>query len=405
MTAEWGPDDQAAALVGQLLEDVERLATTLTAEITRGERAYGEDAMVGPDQLRAVVRDNLRPLLTALQGGPLTLEAPLTAGQLTAERGIPLAALLHAYRTAGRFIWDRLRALDEETDGATRLVPMASGLWALTDAYSGAATDAYHAAVEVRTRRDTAARGALLATLLDGRVGSGAGAWEIIRVLELDRPGPFLVVCAEGHGSTEPLPGAGARLRAAGIASAWTPRLGVLGGLLALPGEQTLAAALDGLTAVALSRVGISRPFATPAHAQAAWLEAQLAVQCLPPGTNGSHLYGSSPVALLVAASPDTAAGVAEAVLAPLRALPEAERETLLETLRAWFTAGGSTARAARLLHCHRNTVLYRLNRVTELTGRHTTDAAAAAELFVALQALRLAPTGRPRGGPWHPAP
>ncbi|MFD1276768.1 helix-turn-helix domain-containing protein [Streptomyces kaempferi] len=34
-----------------------------------------------------------------------------------------------------------------------------------------------------------------------------------------------------------------------------------------------------------------------------------------------------------------------------------------------WFANGGSTTRAAEHLHCHRNTVLYRLRRITELTG------------------------------------
>jgi DNA-binding PucR family transcriptional regulator len=120
--------------------------------------------------------------------------------------------------------------------------------------------------------------------------------------------------------------------------------------------------------------------------------EAQLAVQCLPPGSQGTHVYGSSPIALLAAASPDTAAEVARTVFGPLRALPEPEQAVLLETLNTWFGAGGSTARAAEELHCHRNTVLYRLNRIAELTGRNPADPGCSAQLYIALQALRLGP-------------
>jgi DNA-binding PucR family transcriptional regulator len=92
---------------------------------------------------------------------------------------------------------------------------------------------------------------------------------------------------------------------------------------------------------------------------------------------------------LLVAASPDVASDVARSVFAALDVLPSAESAVLLETLDAWFAAGGSTSRAAEALHCHRNTVLYRLTRIGELTGRYTTDAVGSAELYVALRARR----------------
>ncbi|MEU9204111.1 helix-turn-helix domain-containing protein [Streptomyces sp. NPDC048332] len=390
MVAELEKDERVAELVGRLLADLGRLSDELTAEIMSGEHVYGERALLDEERLRAVVRDNLRTLLTTLQGGPATLDAPRAAGRLKAEHGIPLAALLHAYRTAGRFVWDRLRALTDDEEIAATLLPIASGLWAAIDSYSSAAADAYRTVVEVHARRDTTARGAMFATLLDGRVGTSAGAWDIVRVLGLDRQGPFLVVCAEGHDATEPLPGAAVRLRAAGVGSAWMSQINAEVGLLALSNESALTAAVDALMDGVLSRVGVSRPFASPVNAATAWREAQLAVQCLPPGTTGSHLYGSSPIALLATASPDAAAEMAEAVLGPLRAQPEAEQSMLLETLRAWFTAGGSTARAAALLHCHRNTVLYRLNRITELTGRRPAEAESAAELYLALHIVRM---------------
>ena len=73
------------------------------------------------------------------------------------------------------------------------------------------------------------------------------------------------------------------------------------------------------------------------------------------------------------------------------------DEELLLGTLEAWFEHGGSGTRAAAALHCHRNTVLNRLARVAELTGRDINDPRAAAELYAAVRARRLhRPTRRP---------
>jgi len=392
VTTESGTDEHVAPLVEQLLHEVDALTDELTAEIMGDENSRRESALLGHDRLRESVRDNLLTLLTTLQGCPTTLDAPRAAGRLKAERGIPLAALLHEYRMAGRFVWDRLLALVTDEQSATRLLTLASDIWGAIDDYSRAAAEAYRTTVEVQTRRDATARTVILASLLDGRVSTGAAAWEIARVLKLDCHGPFLVVCAEtGEGKRmEPLPGVENRLRVAGIGSEWISQIGTVVGLLALPTEQAIEAAAGEFADVALSRVGISRPFTSPVNAATAWREAQLAVQCLPPGTKGTHFYGSSPVTLLAAASPDTAAEVARTVFGELFALPEAEQVTLLDTLHTWFTSCGSTKRAAERLHCHRNTVLYRLNRIAELTGRHTTGAESSAELYIALQAVRL---------------
>ncbi|MCM2391898.1 PucR family transcriptional regulator [Streptomyces albipurpureus] len=391
MTTALGADEHIAELVGRLLASVDPLTDELTAEILSGEHQYVESTLLSHDQLRSAVHDNLRTLLTALQGRPTPLDAPRAAGRLKAEKGIPLAALLHAFRLAGRFIWDRLLAMAMAEGSATKLLHMASGIWVVIDECSGAAAEAYRTTVEEQSRRDAAARSVLLTTLLDGSAGNGAGAWETVRVLGLDRQGPFLVVCAEINDGTEPLPAVDTRLRTAGIGSEWIQQIGSRVGLLALPNEHAATTAGEQLARSAMSRVGVSRPFASPAQAPSAWREAQMAAQCLPPGTNGTHVYGSSPIALLAAASPDIAAEVTRTVFGRLRGLPDAEQTLLLDTLETWFTAGGSTTRAAERLNCHRNTVLYRLNQIAALTGRRTTDADSCAELYIALRAVRLA--------------
>ena len=48
------------------------------------------------------------------------------------------------------------------------------------------------------------------------------------------------------------------------------------------------------------------------------------------------------------------------------------------------------------MLHCHRNTVGYRLGRIAELTGRSVGRPAEAAELYAAVRAVRLSVTKLP---------
>ena len=67
-----------------------------------------------------------------------------------------------------------------------------------------------------------------------------------------------------------------------------------------------------------------------------------------------------------------------------------ADRHGLLVATLQAFVATGSVPEAARLTCVHQNTVLYRLRRVTELTGHDPRIPAEAAILVLALTALRV---------------
>jgi DNA-binding PucR family transcriptional regulator len=97
------------------------------------------------------------------------------------------------------------------------------------------------------------------------------------------------------------------------------------------------------------------------------------------------------PEALLLSA-PELAEQLVQTWLVPLMKVPAAERELLLDTLERWLTAAGSVRRTAELAHCHRNTVINRLHRIQQITGRNLTDAAFHVELGLALRAIRLFP-------------
>ncbi|MFD8590699.1 helix-turn-helix domain-containing protein [Streptomyces sp. NPDC059637] len=62
----------------------------------------------------------------------------------------------------------------------------------------------------------------------------------------------------------------------------------------------------------------------------------------------------------------------------------------ILSTLEAWLAADGSALRAGSRLFCHRNTVLNRLRRYEQLTGRSLGRPQDLVELVLALEAHRL---------------
>ncbi|MDO9457135.1 helix-turn-helix domain-containing protein, partial [Nocardioides sp.] len=105
------------------------------------------------------------------------------------------------------------------------------------------------------------------------------------------------------------------------------------------------------------------------------------------------------PEALLLG-SPDTAARLVARWVEPLDSLPTTERRALLETLTAWVAHAGSATRTAAAVHCHRNTVVNRLRRVTDVTGIPLADDTPPLELDLALRAHRmgLAVTSHPPG-------
>jgi hypothetical protein len=59
-----------------------------------------------------------------------------------------------------------------------------------------------------------------------------------------------------------------------------------------------------------------------------------------------------------------------EETIAPLAAYDELRNASLVATLRAYFDSGFSLTRSGTALHVHPNTVMYRLSRIAQLTGR-----------------------------------
>ncbi|MEV0495809.1 PucR family transcriptional regulator [Streptomyces atratus] len=406
MTSSPSPGINPADLARTLLDRSGELADRLTDRIVAEDRFYSDSEDETRDLLRGACLANLELVLEQLAGGgPLRTGAARSIGQTKAGLGAPLEAVTHAFRTGGRFIWETLVAEAGDRAGEA-LLHTASDIWSIIDAYSEAATDAYRASVEDLAARDARTKERLLAALLDGEVRDSADLWESSRTLRIPRHGTFLVATAEAVDSDgeappgeETLPCVEERLAELRVRSVWrTDGKGQVG-LLSLPSAEVLPAVRDLLAGLAAARLGLSASFTGLTQAGDALRQAQLAAWCSPPRTRAVVRYEDVPLQLLLVRQPDVGRDLADRVLGGLPAAGP-ERDTLLETLEAWYASGGSTSAAAQLLYCHRNTVLYRLRRVEELTGRSVNDPVASAELYAGLQAVRLLPGDAAAGVP-----
>jgi PucR family transcriptional regulator, purine catabolism regulatory protein len=81
--------------------------------------------------------------------------------------------------------------------------------------------------------------------------------------------------------------------------------------------------------------------------------------------------------------------------LGPLEEYDRRHSAELVETLEGFFHCNGNHARAAEMLHLHRNTLLYRLERIEALTGRDLSDAETRLSMQLALKIRRVADTLR----------
>jgi hypothetical protein len=396
-------DDVARSLALRVLEGLPALTDELVAMILRENGAYLVVGTVPEADLWRSCHDNLARVLQLLSVGTdgagvardELFDAAQDTGRIRAEQAMPLDDVLGSYRLGGRLVWKAISdhaRLDPrvDTDG---MVDLGTRVWAVVDATSAKVAMAYHTTERRLVRADEQRLSILWEGLIQGRAVEPGFAQQAGNQLGLPVRGPYVVVVSTPEGGSDDSASWSLErsLDALGVASAWQLRATVLIGVLALrktcvdPALAVLRRQLRGPTGASLVVQGLG-------EVAAAYAQADLARRTLGPVPAGfAALAHRVPEALLLGA-PDLARVLVTEWLGPVLLLPAAEGEVLLETLVEWLGSGGSAARTAELVHCHRNTVINRVRRIEELTGHSLSGGAGTLELLLALRALSVIP-------------
>lgn len=359
-------------------------------------------------------------------GKPLpttVLDACRDSGEQAARAGVALPAILDLYLSAGWRLWRHLPAVHDAANDPGAVVTAAEVMLHAVDDGVAALADGYHRARRVLMRQQESARREFVDDLLSGSAdvpslierATGYG-------LDLAGPHAVAVVAAE-----RPLRDGGPVATAVervidpagqALVASKNGRLVVVfaaaTGDTADRTERILTAALQpGATRgpkrvdVGAWRAGIGRAAAGPAGVAASYREALASVDvagrlALPEQV--AHARDLLAYQMLLrerAAVTDLVA----TVLFPLTGA-RGGPQPLLDTLAAYFEAGGNTSRAARVLFLSVRALTYRLERIRILTGLDPTDPADRFTLHTAVIGARLidwpatpltAPTGVPQ--------
>jgi hypothetical protein len=396
MTAPRNRAQQAAVefITRHRSERLEALTDRLVKAIENENPGYQDSIRVPHDDLRLSCHDNidrvLQMLAEAISGAPsrdhsdAIFEPARQTGRRRAEQGVPLDDVLRSFRFGGRIIWDDLIEHGRDVLPPEVVPEIGTRLWEVVDKTSAEVASAYHHYERSAVRADERRRAMLWEGVLSGRTGQPGFIAEAARVLDLPVEDDYVVaVSAE---LDIPL----AQSRLSPHASAWVDRADAVVGVIALrePCANEATAALRRLAAVPPGRlVGVSGIVHGLAGVADGYRQALLALRARA-GSSGLSRYDECLPEALLLTSPEIADDLVRMWLDPLLALPPAEARDLLRTLRAWVACGGSTVRTAKAVPCHRNTVINRLRRVAQLTGRSLADDAPPVELDLALRAL-----------------
>jgi hypothetical protein len=384
---------QVAEVAEALCARTDELATAVAQAITREVTLYQATEPVPFERVVRGCANNIRSVLNAISAG--TEFDPAAAVNLGIERardGVPLAAVMEAYRVGFRALWDA--AVKEVTGRAqangdvVRL--LTTKILAAQDIFTAAMTAAYRDEQSRRLIGDESEREILIDSLLHGRLFEQWSIWEAADCLRLPAHGPYVVIAAESSVGTEALPGIESKLRSMDVFSAWQllPDLHV--GIVYVKSSKQLANVLALVSRMASNRVGVSAQFDDLRDTAQALRYARVTLHGRPDEGPRVTQFDGSILSTAAVSAPEVMVKLAIPIIECFAELTADERDVLFETFRVWLENDGSLRAVGELLFCHPNTVRYRLHRIEQRTGRSVTRPRDVAELSLAFEVHRL---------------
>jgi hypothetical protein len=381
---------QVALIARHLLDRSDELADQMTAVIQAAVPLYRQ-GVIDHDTLRAASLVHLEAILGSLGRDRATTSLESRDnGRHRAAAGVPLAAILEAYRVGARFMWEQVADTARSIGAGSDVVLRAgSEMWQVLDTYSQELADGYREEAAAQTRAAEQQRSALFQALFEGHLAT-TNPWEAAELLRLPPSGPLVVVAAEVPGVGRHALSRGEQtLRNAGLTSTWRLLPDVEIGVVSLPGPTAqLDRLADALSVCATGRVGVSPPYSDLRATPQALTLARIALTSTLP-LRGVTVFDRDLLAAAAVSAPEVMNHLAQTALAGIADLPDKERAILLETFQAWLDNNGSTQAAAERLYVHRNTVHHRLRKLQLHTGQDLADPRSAALLTLAFEIAR----------------
>ena len=428
-------DELVADVADLLLAELDEIGAEMDAAELLLAPEFGADTAIA-QEVSASNRANAEGILTILarrDGRRPPIEVPpeaLDVVRTVVRRGVDLDVVFQAYRRGQNIAWKHLMA------AAARVVPPGPRLMEVLEVASELLFDYVDEVIarvldEAQREREEVLGGALarrietVRLILDGAPIDRRRAGERLGY-DLDRRHTALVLWIEAGGAGK--------------------RGGPGGGAVGERADEGAHGALESAAGLLAHAAGAHRPLIFPAATAALWAwlgtradpepaalqaaiasahrrvrvavgpiragitgfrrshEAALTVQRLLAGQPGGErlaFHHDLEVTALAAQDQAKAGEFVAATLGPLAAdTPTAAR--LRETLRVFLDEADNAPRTAERLHTHRNTVLQRVARATELLGRHPGERRLALELALEL-AHRIGPRVLTRATPNQP--
>ena len=360
--------------------------------------AYRHGGVAMKDQVAESCVANVTFIFHSLAGETDVDVSPAErTGTDRALAGVPLPAVMTAYRMGFRFMWEETLAAAHAADIPTdSILDATARVFFAQETFTEAMSSAYRQQLTTQILQREEERSALVEALLSGRMSGRHSLWEVADLLRLPTSGPYVVVAAELPAIGRlGLPAIENKLSARDIRSAWRLLPDLQVGIVHLrdPAPSgAIGTLVEVLQQAATARVGISPPFQELSETSEALRFARTVVAGKPSGESLVTVFDDTPLAIAAVSAPEIMAKLTSSLLRRVDELPAEERTLLLETFHAWLEAGGSANATAATIYCHPNTVRHRLHRIEELTGRSLSRPKDLAELCLAFEVQRRLP-------------
>lgn len=366
------------ALLDRVRDELPRLAVRYVERVST-LAGYEPGTLIPRDDLYQTAVDSLGQLLDSIRAGRSTdrlAELAEALGRRRARQRVPAESLIMAMQTDFSVLWSRMLELSDGTDNVLLLARQVEPVWRIVEAFS-TTTMAYFRQEELRLAQDRINhRQVAIGRLLSFDAPTDASIAWVASELDCEATALFTVIVADQEESRNALFELATSLRhspfyfhrSSGVVVVFWPHGSTP------PRVQGL---LPGLRCARADEVHGLMEIPRVVAALTALLEAVHPAVHRPVGlAEGFPLLARS---ALLGQGVDVAARLSAA----LRDCSDAEREHLRDTV-VTYLATGSVQQTAAALFYHRNTVLKRLNRFTDLTGIDVTVPSQAATVVIA---------------------